>query len=273
MLLARGSSHRTGTDAEMIRWAAPFARVDGHHANEAREADLDVTLVRRGTGGRPEAHPRQRRRPAGIGTGRGPSRRRLRPGGDAPRRRRADSPADGPRCACRSALPRLWSRPLHVRPRPDAAQPPAARDPRGAGHPRPAALLGREAAGSRHGDPRGAPPAPGRARRAAGRRARGDRARRGPPPPGLRQQRARPRPARRSGRRWLDASARPPRRRSGTAPRWWVRTATTWRSSWTGASSPPSRRAASSGRRSWPSSWRSSTCWRARRPPAAAPAG
>ncbi len=51
MLLARGSSHRTGTDAEMIRWAAPFARVDGHHANEAREADLDVTLVREGPAG------------------------------------------------------------------------------------------------------------------------------------------------------------------------------------------------------------------------------
>jgi len=60
VLLARGSSHRTGTDAEMIRWEAPFARVDGHHAGGAAggepgaapgAADLDVTLVREGPAG------------------------------------------------------------------------------------------------------------------------------------------------------------------------------------------------------------------------------
>jgi DNA replication and repair protein RecF len=51
VVLARGTSHRTGTDAEMIRWAAPFARVDGRRAGEAGDADLDVTLVRDGPSG------------------------------------------------------------------------------------------------------------------------------------------------------------------------------------------------------------------------------
>ena len=51
VVLARGTSHRTGTDAEMIRWAAPFARIDGHRAGEAGDADLDVTLVRDGPSG------------------------------------------------------------------------------------------------------------------------------------------------------------------------------------------------------------------------------
>ncbi len=53
MLLARGTSHRTGTDAEMIRWDAEFARVDGVRADGAAAMDLEVTLVRDGpTGGR-----------------------------------------------------------------------------------------------------------------------------------------------------------------------------------------------------------------------------
>ena len=51
MLLARGTSHRTGTDAEMIRWEAPFARVDGHHSDAAGATDVDVTLVREGPAG------------------------------------------------------------------------------------------------------------------------------------------------------------------------------------------------------------------------------
>jgi DNA replication and repair protein RecF len=51
VLLARGSSHRTGTDSEMIRWAAPFARVDGRRDGEGGPAEVDVTLVRDGPSG------------------------------------------------------------------------------------------------------------------------------------------------------------------------------------------------------------------------------
>ncbi|HSW41951.1 MAG TPA: DNA replication/repair protein RecF [Patescibacteria group bacterium] len=51
VLLARGSSHRTGSDVEMIRWAAPFARVSGRRSGEGGTADLDVTLVRDGPPG------------------------------------------------------------------------------------------------------------------------------------------------------------------------------------------------------------------------------
>jgi DNA replication and repair protein RecF len=51
VLLSRGSSHRTGTDAEMIRWAAPFARVDGRRDGAGGAAEVDVTLVRDGPSG------------------------------------------------------------------------------------------------------------------------------------------------------------------------------------------------------------------------------
>ncbi len=51
MVLARGASHRTSADAEMIRWGAPFARVDGRRAGEGRDAEIDVTLVREGPAG------------------------------------------------------------------------------------------------------------------------------------------------------------------------------------------------------------------------------
>jgi len=51
VLLARGSSHRTGTDADMIRWAAPFARVDGRRGGDGGSAEVDVTLVREGPSG------------------------------------------------------------------------------------------------------------------------------------------------------------------------------------------------------------------------------
>jgi DNA replication and repair protein RecF len=50
-LLSRGASHRTGTDAEMIRWNEPFAWVAGRRSDEHGEADLDVTLVREGPSG------------------------------------------------------------------------------------------------------------------------------------------------------------------------------------------------------------------------------
>jgi len=51
VLLARGASHRTGADVEMIRWAAPFARVDGRRGDDDGAAEVDVTLVREGPSG------------------------------------------------------------------------------------------------------------------------------------------------------------------------------------------------------------------------------
>ena len=51
VLLARGASHRTGADVEMIRWAAPFARVDGRRGGDGGVAEVDVTLVREGPSG------------------------------------------------------------------------------------------------------------------------------------------------------------------------------------------------------------------------------
>ena len=52
VLCARGSSHRTLTDAELIRWDAPFARVDARRELEGRDPlELDVTLIRDGPAG------------------------------------------------------------------------------------------------------------------------------------------------------------------------------------------------------------------------------
>ena len=51
VLLAWGRSHRTSTDAEMIRWGSPFARVEGH-VLPPREATLEVALVADGVGQR-----------------------------------------------------------------------------------------------------------------------------------------------------------------------------------------------------------------------------
>lgn len=50
VVLARGASHRTSSDAEMIRWGAPFARVEGRRDTEGA-AEIDVTLVRDGPSG------------------------------------------------------------------------------------------------------------------------------------------------------------------------------------------------------------------------------
>ena len=50
-VLAWGRSHRTSTDAEMIRWGQPFARVEGH-LTEPREMTLEVALVAAGMTGR-----------------------------------------------------------------------------------------------------------------------------------------------------------------------------------------------------------------------------
>jgi DNA replication and repair protein RecF len=45
VVLARGSSHRTATDAELIRWGADLTRVEGH----AGGTELEVVLVRPGS--------------------------------------------------------------------------------------------------------------------------------------------------------------------------------------------------------------------------------
>src|SRR5262245_39693692 len=45
VVLARGGSHRTTTDAELIRWGADVARIEGRFA----DADIDVALVRPGS--------------------------------------------------------------------------------------------------------------------------------------------------------------------------------------------------------------------------------
>jgi DNA replication and repair protein RecF len=45
VLLARGGSHRTTTDAELIRWGADVARIEGHAGGDA----VEVALVRPGS--------------------------------------------------------------------------------------------------------------------------------------------------------------------------------------------------------------------------------
>jgi DNA replication and repair protein RecF len=57
VVLALGRSHRTSTDAEMIRWGRPFARVEGQvgergDAGRTGEAMLEVALVAEGVGQR-----------------------------------------------------------------------------------------------------------------------------------------------------------------------------------------------------------------------------
>ena len=52
VVCARGSSHRTVTEAELIRWDAPFARVDTHRELPGLDPlEVDVTLVREGPAG------------------------------------------------------------------------------------------------------------------------------------------------------------------------------------------------------------------------------
>jgi DNA replication and repair protein RecF len=51
VLLAWGHSHRTTTDAEMIRWGAPLGRVEGRVGpGAASETTIEVALVREGAG-------------------------------------------------------------------------------------------------------------------------------------------------------------------------------------------------------------------------------
>jgi DNA replication and repair protein RecF len=51
VLLARGTSHRTASDAEMIRWGAAAARVEGRRGAADGATEIDVTLAREGPAG------------------------------------------------------------------------------------------------------------------------------------------------------------------------------------------------------------------------------
>ncbi len=169
MLLARGASHRTGADAEMIRWGAPFARVDGRREGDGRSADVDVTLVREGPSG-----GRKRIRVNGVPRRSGALAGVLRTVVFAPEEMLL---VVGPPSLRRSALDALAAQRFppyaadlfRVRPGPHPAQPPAARHPRRGGVPRPAPVLGREARRGGGGPAGGAPPPA----RGAGRPARG----------------------------------------------------------------------------------------------------
>src|SRR3954463_5222780 len=45
VVLARGGSHRTTTDAELVRWGSDVARIEGRAGNEA----MEIGLVRPGS--------------------------------------------------------------------------------------------------------------------------------------------------------------------------------------------------------------------------------
>src|SRR5438093_13788731 len=45
VVLARGASHRTTTDAELVRWGSDVARIEGHAGAE----EIEVALVRPGS--------------------------------------------------------------------------------------------------------------------------------------------------------------------------------------------------------------------------------
>lgn len=78
VLLAWGRSHRTSTDAELIRWSRPFARVEGRTSDP--ETTLEVALVGTGPGVTASAAAA-----AGVASGAGGQRKRVRVNG-VPRR-------------------------------------------------------------------------------------------------------------------------------------------------------------------------------------------
>ncbi len=64
VILARGASHRTSTDADLVRWTAPFARLEADVAHGAVRGDdrLEVAIERSGS-----ASARKRLRVNGVG--------------------------------------------------------------------------------------------------------------------------------------------------------------------------------------------------------------
>jgi len=78
VLLAWGRSHRTGNDAELIRWTRPLARVEGRTSNP--DTTLEVALVGTGPGVSAIAAAA-----AAVGSGAGGQRKRIRVNG-VPRR-------------------------------------------------------------------------------------------------------------------------------------------------------------------------------------------
>ena len=93
VVLARGGSHRTTTDAELIRWGADVARIEGRSGGDDDRGRARPARVRGGRRGRAEADPGQRRGAAGGGARRAAPRRPVRARGHAPRRRVAVAPA------------------------------------------------------------------------------------------------------------------------------------------------------------------------------------
>ena len=198
-------------------------RGSGEPATEPRARDaVEVALVRTASRRRPQADPGQRRRPSGGGARRRAPDRDVRPRGDAAGRGLAVAAPRGARPPGRPAIARLPPGPRDLRPRPPAAQrPAAARSARsrrrapscgsGTGRcSRPAARC--VPSGSASWSPRG--PAGGRARRDRARRGR-----RGPARASPTRRTPRSCPASRCATPSPGGSRRRPRRRSGTAPR------------------------------------------------------
>ena len=95
VLLARGSSHRTTTDVELVRWGADVARIEGHAGDDA----VEVALVRPGSIAAASG-ARKRIRVNGVAAARGGAVREapgrpLRARGHAPGRRVAVAAAGG----------------------------------------------------------------------------------------------------------------------------------------------------------------------------------
>ena len=223
-----------------MRWGEELARVEarvGRSGTPPEDRDaVEVALVRTAERRRPQADPGERRRAPRRRPGRGAPDRPVRARGDAARRGLAVPPPRGARPAGRPALARLRPRARDLRPGAPAAQRPAAGDPRGAGDPGGAAVLGPDAA--RRPGGRSARSASGCCARSRGRwrpptrEIAPDEAAVGRLAAGLRDQRARSTRASPCGTRWPAASRRRPRRRPGTARRSSGPTATTSCSRW-----------------------------------------
>ena len=265
----RGARIAPRVDGELIAWGADFARL------EAASADgdtVEVVVARTATGGgrkrvlvngvrAPAAGARQRHCPWSSSRPRTCCSSSARPA-CAARRSTRSSPRP---CPASAATMSNYARALTQRNNLLRA----VRD--GTAASGRAALLGRRGHRGRRADRRLAARDAGGAGRATGRCPRRDRA--GEEPLELRYlTNSPPLEAKRRATRSAAGWPRRPRRSSGTARRSSGRTATTSRSRAPSATWPASRRAASSARRSWPSSWPRSICFTVTARPAAAAA-
>jgi len=249
VLAAWGHSHRTATDAELVRWGADLARVEATVDSQL----LEVVLVRPGSaaaadGGRKRIRVNGvPRRPAALGEHLrivvfAPEDMLLVVGSPALRRSVLDRLASHLYPAYASDLA-TYSRALQQR------QWAPACDSGGTGDPGRAPVLGSAVPRRRRGRRGGAASAARRAGWAAGGRTCRDRARGGrpgPPHAAVPDERAAGRGRVRPATRWLAGSSRRPTRKPGTGRRSSGRTATTLPSCSRGGTSPSSPRAASS---------------------------